>query len=210
MLSIVPPYSWLEFFKYYIRCYRYVSTSYAEVASLAFGSRPFSLTEFSSKIATRRAGRILSELKVRGLVERLARGRYRVLPPDERPDLRGVEWKRVHRLLLDSRLPMAWTDADAVRVWTGGRYAVSPSAFLLEFHIEVPESSIREWRDYLRAHRVVTDPRRRIGTKVVILPTRRFRFTKHKGEPVISRKATLAEIKAHRGLYANADRLIES
>ena len=123
--------------------------------------------------------------------------------------MRGAEWKRVHHLLIDSGLPMAWTGADAVRVWTGGRYTVSPSAFLSEFHIEVPEASVRKWRDYLRAHRVATDPRRRIGTKVVISPTRTFRFTTHLDEPVISRRATLANIREHRGLYAEADRLVE-
>ncbi len=184
-------------------------SSYADIASLAFGSRPFTVKEFTSRIGTRRAGRILSEMKTRGLVERIGRGRYRVLSPSERPDLRGIEWNRINRLLLESTLPMAWTDADAVRVWTGGRYTVSPSAYLREFHIEVPERALGKWRDYLRAHRIGTDPRRKIGSKVVISTSHRFRMSRHRGEPVIPREAVLAKIRAHRGLFADADRLIE-
>ena len=183
--------------------------TYLDAASLAFGARAFTLAEFSSKIGSRRAARLLSEMKVRGHVERTGRGLYRILPPDERPDLRGTEWDRVNRLLLDANLPMAWTDADAVRLWTGGRYTVSPSAYLKEFHIEVPDTSVDNWRGYLRTHRVSTNPRRKVGSKVVLRPTGHFRHSVHHGEPVIPKGRTLALIRNHRGLYANADELIE-
>ncbi len=185
-------------------------TSYLDVTSLVFGTRPFTVRDFTAKIGSLRATRLLSEMKTRGLIERIDRGRYRVLSPDERPDLRGPEWSRVNRLLLDSNLPMSWTGADAVRVWTGGRYTISPSAYLREFHIEVPADSVDRWHRYLRAHRVSTDSRRRIGSTVVITTTHRRRRSLHRAEPVISRAETLALIKAHRGLFANADKLIES
>ena len=195
--------------KYNIRPCRYVALNYVDAASLAFGTRTFTLAEFSSRMGSLRAARLLSEMKIRGHVERTGRGLYRILPPDERLDFRANEWERVNRILLDSELPMAWTDADAVRMWTGGRYTVSPSAYLKEFHIEVPDVSLGDWRAYLRARRVSTDPRRRIGSKVVITRTRTFRHSVHRGEPVISRRRTLAMIKNHRGLYANADELLE-
>jgi hypothetical protein len=186
-----------------------VALNYLDAASLAFGVRPFTLAEFSSKIGGRRAVRILSEMKTRGHVERTGRGRYRVLPPGERPDLRGAEWERVSRLLLDAGLPMAWTDADAVRVWTGGRYTITPSAYLKEFHIEVPAASFDDWMNYLRAHRISADPRRKVGSKVILSTTEHLRRSAHRAEPVISRSRTLAMIKRHRGLYANADELLE-
>lgn len=187
-----------------------MSPDYVAVASLAFGTRGFTVREFASRIGTRRAARLLSEMKTRGLVERTARGSYRLLSPDERPDLRASEWSRVNRLLLESELPMAWTGADAVRLWTGGRYALSPSPYLSEFHIEIPEASLTEWKAYLRAHRVATDSRRRIGSKVVLVSRRHFEPSTHRGESVISRRDTLAMIAEHRGLYADADRLFES
>jgi hypothetical protein len=186
-----------------------MSPTYLDAVTLAFGSRPFSVREFSSRIGANRATRLLNEMKVRGWIERTGRGTYRALPPEERRDMRAHEWTRVNRLLLGSRLPMAWTDADAVRVWTGGRYTVSPSAFLREFHIEIPKEKKGEWIVYLRAHRISTDPRRRVGSKVVLTVPHRFRRTLHRGEPVIPRSATAAMIKAHRGLYGDAEKHLE-
>lgn len=186
-----------------------MSPTYLDAISTAFGTRPFTVSEFSSRIGTDRATRLLSEMKTRGWIERTGRGSYRVLPLEERLDMRAPEWMRVNRLLLDSPLPMAWTDADAVRLWTGGRYTVSPSAYLREFHIAVPETAEGGWLEYLRAHRISTDSRRRVGSKVAITPSNRFRRTIHRGEPVIPRSTTAAMIKAHRGLFGDADKLLE-
>lgn len=183
--------------------------NYAEAAALLFGSRPFTVREFSARISYTRASRILSELKTRGVVARIGRGRYRLLGPDERPDLRAAEWNRVYRALRNSQLPMVWTDADAVQVWTGGCYTISPSVFIREFHIEVPRSAVARWRDYLRSRRISTNARRGIGARVILSTSREFRVTMHGGEPVISRRATLALIRAHPGLYANAAALVE-
>jgi hypothetical protein len=186
-----------------------VSPTYFEAISLAFGTHPFTASEFSSRIGTDRATRLLSEMKMRGWIERTGRGLYRVLSPEERPDMRASEWTRVNRVLLDAPLPMAWGDADAVRVWTGGRYTVSPSAYLREFHIEVPTATKAAWLEHLRAHRISTDTRRRVGSRVVLTPSRRFRRSIHRGEPVIPRSATVALIRAHRGLFGDADKLLE-
>jgi hypothetical protein len=183
--------------------------TYAEAAALAFGSRPFSVAEFSVQLGSSRSIKLLSELKTRGVVVRVSRGRYRLLSPDERPDLRAEEARRVRNLILSSGLPMAWDGPDAAWVWTGGRYTVSPSAYLRVFHIRVPRSSTRAWKDYLRIHRISSDPRRRIGTKVVVHPAGRFRSFHHAGEPVIARSETLTMIRAHRGIYGEADELVE-
>lgn len=186
-----------------------MSLTYVDAAATAFATRPFTIREFASRVGSHRAGRLLNELKTRGLVERVERGVYRVLPVDERPDLRGREADRVRRLLLNSRLPLAWSGADAVSLWTGGRYSVSPSVFLREFHAEIPRHTSGRWRRFLASHRISSDPRRRIGTKVVLTPVEAFNPAWHRGEPVISRKATVALIRSHRGLYAEADRILE-
>ena len=195
--------------KYNIRRCRYVSLTYLDAAAATFATRPFSVGEFASRLGSHRPVRLLSELKTRGVVERIGRGIYRVIPIDERPDLRGRESDRVRRLLLSSNLPMAWDGADAVSIWTGGRYSFSPSAFLREFHAEIPLKFHPRWKRYLHSHRISADPRRRIGSKVVLTPVERFRPTLHRGEPVISRKATLALIRTHRGLYGDADKLLD-
>lgn len=105
---------------------------------------------------------------------------------------------------------MAWTDADAVRIWTGGRYTVSPSMYLRRFHIEVPRDYLDKWLSYLHTHRISVNSPRGVGTTVVVTPVDRMPHSTHRGEPVIPRRDTLALIKAHRGLYADADKLVES
>ena len=183
--------------------------TYVEAAALAFGDRPFTVREFAARTGSLRAARTLNELKMRGEAERVARATYRLLRPEERPDRRAGEWTRARRLILESGLPMAWTGPDAVGVWTGWRYSVSPSAYLREFHLEIPRTSLSEWTAYLRSHRLSTDSRRRIGVKIVLEPVRRLRRARHRGEPVMPRRGVLALIRSHRGIYADADRLVE-
>ena len=182
---------------------------YFEAASLAFGDRPFQAREFGAITASRRAAKTLSELKSRGLAERLGRGRYRLLSPVDRPDRRTAEWERARNLLLGSGLPMAWSGPTAVEVWTRNRYFVSPSMFLKEWHIEVPEKSARAWRAFLRDHRLSTSGRTRLGNRVILHLVPRLRRTSLHGEPVVPRAAVLKEIRSHRGMYADADRMVE-
>jgi hypothetical protein len=182
---------------------------YAGAASHLYGREPFTLRDFELRTGSPRGAKTLSELKMRGLAERVGRGRYRMLGPEERPDLRAAEWSRVRHVLLGSRLPMAWAGSSAVSVWTRGSYTVSPSVFVREFHIDVPRGSMGRWLEYLRDNRVSTDPRRRIGSKVIISPKSRLRRVFHRGEPVIPRETVLALIRAHRGIYADADKLVE-
>ena len=182
---------------------------YYEAASLAFGGTPFSTRDFATRTGSLRSAKTLSELKMRGLAERVSRGKYRLLGPSERPDLRSAERARVRRLLLASGLPMAWTGPTGVALWTGGRYHVSPSVYLTEFHISIPGASESAWRSYLHKHRISFQPSRRIGSNVVIHSTPRFKREFHSGEPVVPRADTLAMIRAHRGIYAEADKLVE-
>lgn len=186
-----------------------MTVGYADAIALAFGDSPFSVREFGIRIGSLRPAQTLSELKTRGVLARVGRGRYRMLAPQERPDLRSSEWGRVRRLLLSSGLPMRWAGRDAVAVWTGWRYTVSPSVYVREFEVEVPENSKREWVSYLKRYRISTDPRRRTGAVVRIRTRAGANFSTHRGEPVISREETLRLIRSHRGLYGEADRLVE-
>ena len=186
-----------------------MSITYADALALAFGERPFAVEDFRIRIGSLRPVQTLSELKSRGIVGRVGRGRYRLLGPSERPDLRAAEWTRVRKAILASGLPMGWTGPEAVTLWTGGRYTVSPTVYLHEFHIEVPRRSERAWRRYLRLRRVSTSPHRRTGAVVRLATGQRASFATHRGEPVISRRETLDLIRSHRALYAEADKLLE-
>ncbi len=104
---------------------------------------------------------------------------------------------------------MAWCGPTAVEFWTRNRYFYSPSVFLREWHIEVPKESTRDWLAFLRDHRLSTSPRTRLGNRVMLHPVRRLRRVTLHGEPVVPRTVVLNDIRSHRAIYADADRLVE-
>jgi len=182
-----------------------VGLTYYDVTSLAFGESEFTVEDFARRTGHPRPAKALSEMKRRGLVERVGRGRYRCLAPGERPDLRAAEWARVRELVAHAPLEKAWTGPTAVEAWTEGRYRLSPSPFLREFHVAIPKVKLGEWREYLRAHGVAVEGRKHIGARVHLVPVERLdRVEVVAGEPVISREETERLIREHPGLYEGA------
>lgn len=179
--------------------------TYLDVASLAFGESEFTADDFARRTGHPTPAKALSEMKRRGLVMRVARGRYRVLAPNERPDLRSIEWGRVRELVASAPIEKAWTGPTAVETWTEGRYRISPTAFSREFHVAVPKPKLEELKEYLKAHGVATEGRKHIGARVVLVPVERLeRIETVNGEPVISRAETVKLIREHPGLYEGA------
>jgi hypothetical protein len=182
-----------------------VGLTYLDVTSLAFGESEFTADDFARRTGHSTPAKALSEMKRRGLVERVGRGRYRVLAPNERPDLRSIEWGRVREIVANAPIEKAWTGPTAVETWTEGRYRISPTAFSREFHVAVPRPKIEELKDYLKAHGVATKGRKHIGARVVLVPVERLeKIEVVNGEPVISRAETVKLIREHPGLYEGA------
>ena len=185
-----------------------MSLTYADAGAFVFGEREFTPGEFSRRTGNPRPAKVLSELTIRGIVSREGRGRYRFLRPSERPDLRAIEWDRVRRLLLRGPEPKAWDGPTAVEVWTDGRYFVSPSLFTCVFHLVVPNGNVARWESYLVRHGLPFRGGKRIGARVVVRGTTRFRRTTVAGEPVILRDEVVGVIRASPGVYAEAEVLL--
>src|SRR5208282_5907648 len=181
-----------------------MSTTYVDALDHLYGTSEFSVRDFSTRVGNPRAGKLLSDLKARGYVARIGRGRYRRLGPAERPDLRRFEWRRVREALLKGPGEKAWTGESAVEVWTGGRYRTSPSAYLRVFTMAVPRDSLENWDHYLRSKGLSRNSRRRIGSRIELLPVERMKVTFLGGEPVIPRLDVLKLIRSHPGIFANA------
>lgn len=185
-----------------------MSLTYGDALHSLFGSKPFTSREFARRANAPRAAKILSELKRRGIVERMGRGTYRCLGPDERPELRGAEWSRVRSIILEGPSRMAWTGRSAVELWTEGRYRLSPSPFYRIFEVVVPLDRVEDWRKYLASRNVATRPGKRVGARVDLVPARRVESVEIDGEPVIPRTAVEAIIDGHPALYAGAKELL--
>lgn len=185
-----------------------VGLTYLDAAATLFGERAFSVSEFADRIGTPRAAKVLNEMKTRGLVERVGRGRYRILRPSERPDLRRVEWRRIRDAVLEAPMWKAWADASAVEAWTEGRYKVSPSPFIRDFHVAVHESDVAVWWDYLKVHRIPTGGKH-IGGHVRLEPVPDdFAAERVHGEPVIPRRDVVRLIRSKPALYGDAEALL--
>ena len=65
-----------------------------------------------------------------------------------------------------------------------------------------------EWAGYLSDRRVTTDPRKRFGARVELVPTEGFRSVMLGGEPVVPRSEVERLIREHPALYANAKELL--
>lgn len=185
-----------------------MSFTYLDAATLAFGKREFAAADFARRTGSPRSAKILSELKRRGLVERVGRGRYRLLAPDERPDLRSGEWERVRTIVLDAPFLKAWTGSTAVEIWTKGRYRTAPTPFLREFFVAVPKDSVEAFKDYLESKNVSTGGRKRVGAVVRLIPTDRLETEVVDGERVISRRDVERLIEAHPATYGEAGSLL--
>lgn len=181
-----------------------MALTYSDVVSALYGDREFTSVEFGRATNSPRASRTLGELKRRGLIARVGRGRYRCLSPSERPDLRGAEYRRVRAITQNVPCRFAWFGPSAVEVWTDGRYSVSPSLSLNELHIAVQTKNEARVTAYLKSHGVSTSERRRVGTVVRVYPTPDLRVIFKSKEPVIPRSAVEEFIRSHAGLFGGA------
>ena len=185
-----------------------MSLSYFDAASSLFGDREFTSREFSRGTGNPRAAKVLSELKHRGLVERLGRGTYRCLGPGERPDLRASEWARVRTIVLSGPEPKAWAGETAVELWTGGRYKLAPSLYSQALHLAIPSGREGVWKEFLSKHGVSTAARKRVGARVALMPRRSLNVRRIEGEPVVPRREVEKLIRDHPALYGGARELL--
>lgn len=184
--------------------------TYADVLTYAFGIKEFTTKDVSELTGNTRPGKLLSELKFRGIVERVGHGTYRCLKHNERPDIRKYEWRRVNSLLINAPWPKAWTGANAVELWTNGKYRVYPNAFAHAYNLVILRSDYSSWANYLKSHGVSMKRHKSIGAYVELFPVAEFEYTEIEGEPVITKEMTIDLIREHPGIYAGAEDLIES
>jgi len=181
-----------------------MALTYSDTVSALYGDREFSVAEFSRAINSPRASRTLSELKRRGVVARVGRGRYRCLGPSEKPDLRAAEYRRVRGIARALPYRFAWTGPSAVEVWTDGRYSAPPSLALSELHIAVEATDVGPTLRYLRSHGISLGGRKRTGTVVRLHSVSKLRCVIKGHEPVVPRRAVDEFIRAHPDVFGGA------
>ena len=186
-----------------------MALTYLDVIISRFGENEFTAKELAILTGNSRSAKLLSELKMRGIVERVGRGKYRVPPLYERPDTRIIEWERVRNVIINAPWKKAWTGSTAVEVWTNRRYKISPNPYLRVFHLLILKSELDEWKKYLRRSGVSYSGKKRVGSFVDLQCSSKVNLTIVAGEPVIPKDEVLRLIRSHPGIYAGAWELIE-
>ena len=183
--------------------------TYFDAIISRFGENEFSVKDLTNLTGNSRSSKLLSEMKMRGIVERIGRGKYRVLSISERSDRRLIEWERIRMLIIKAPWKKAWAGSTAVEIWTDGKYKVSPNLYLKVFHLLINKSELEEWKRYLTRFGVSFSGKKRVGACVVLESSPNVDLVTVAGEPVIPKDDVLRLIRSHPGLYAGAEDLIE-
>lgn len=144
--------------------------TYLDAACLLFRRSVFTAGDFSRATGNPRGAKVLSEMKSRGLVERVGRGRYRCLGPEERIDRRRGDSRRLRHLLVSAPFEKAWTGPSSLETAAAAGLQAPATSFAPEYHLAVLKKDLRRWRAYLRHHRVALAARKHIGPRVFLRP----------------------------------------
>ena len=170
----------------------------------AFADAEFTAREASTVLgtSTHATRTLLGELRVKGHLVRVARGRYRVADYANRWKM--DQWRVAIRLdqALATSLQVALDGPDAVAVWTGGRYRLkaNPNAI----YVAVAAADEAAYRTHLAdAGLEVGDGLRspHVVLRVVPAPA----FTTMDGTPVLARAAVLELIREYPIAYDGAE-----
>ena len=198
----------MKIIKYNVLLFRHMGMTYFDVVKMEFGRREFSVSDLARFTNNSNVRKLLSDMKMKGLIRRTGRGTYVIPSPIKREDNRIREWKRVRNAVLKAPMEKAWTDSTAVEVWTDGAYVTAPNSYLMVYHLLVRNEDMERWKLYLKRHGVSYKGNKRVGSYVRLKGTSNLRAVIVNGEPVIPREEVVKLIKNHPGLYAEAGDLI--
>jgi len=187
------------------------------LATLARREFPFGFNrrEVERRLSLPGVAAVIRYARLRGDLERLARGRYRSRVPAEVADriLDRLERTRERLLSLDRSFPGAIDGAAAVWAWTRGGYTAGMTPWRTVVLLAVPRSAVAQARRRLTAMGV--DVRweypaaNELGVFAVLKPVRTVERTFIAGVPVISRRVLEREIATNLAAYGPAREYLE-
>ena len=185
-----------------------MSYLYKDFIKDRFGYEEFTVEEFEFETDNERAGKLLSELKLRGVLEHVGRGKYRLKRTSNRNKLLN-EINHDKKIILNAPFPIAFTGNTAVEIWTGGRYIISPNPFMKVFYVEVRKDDINRFKAYLKNNHISYIINKRVGVYTVLKPVKNIEIEFKDKNPVIPKEKVLNLIREHPALYGEANKLIE-
>jgi|SRR5208283_1420482 len=111
----------------------------------------FSSKDFASVFSSPDPRKVLFDMSKKGFLERIERGRYRVVDSGRYMRSRN-NIDEAYDFLRTARLPYALTGVDAVFVWTKGGYNANRFSGSYPICMRIPKSKVSEWEKFIRGN----------------------------------------------------------
>ncbi len=111
--------------------------------------KEFTVKEFRKVFASPDTNKVLHDMAKKGFLENTGWGKYRVITPD-------ILFKRrsniqdSYYLINEAKMKYAFTEKDAVFMWTKGGYQVGRFSGFYPIHIKVRKSDLKKWKSFFQ------------------------------------------------------------
>lgn len=149
-----------------------------------FGDQPFESSYLDWFLSEGMVKKTLHFLEKRGWVQRIRRGNYVCVSPNE--IFRSMVRFKVPRLLAEAGRKYAYTGASAVEVWTGYSY-LQRSWEHSAYFVKVLKQDVNSWTNYFRSHKInvfIREAKPAIGEFVVLFPQEQLEYEVYNNAPV--------------------------
>lgn len=112
--------------------------------------KEFNVKEFTAAFESPSPNKVLFDMTKKGFLEKVERGKYRVVSPDQLFEKR-VNISKFYDFLKELKLKYSLTGPDAVFLWTKGGYQVGRFFGFYPIHIKILRSDLKKWQKILKS-----------------------------------------------------------
>lgn len=173
-----------------------------------FRDEEFTMNDFKAVFPSSSPGKVMFDLIRLNYVNRIKRGRYKVMAPGEFVRRIVEENLKQADVLKHAKKKYAYCDNDAVSIWTDGYYWTGFTAGFKPIHIKILKKDLEWWRNFFKERDVefsiIGEQRTLFGLWYVLHPEEKFIVEKKDGVPVIPLKEVIEFCKENGLTYRPA------
>jgi hypothetical protein len=173
-----------------------------------FGDRSFTIDEFRAEFPSPDPAKVVYDLARLNLITRLETGVYRSASPLDFSRKMVKQSMSKENLLALAPAPFAYSNDDAVRIWTDGYYWTGFTAGYKPVHIEIRNADVGLWEHFFRGkdadYAFEGDRKTLFGLVFILHRVHEVQFETRDGVPVIPLVRVMEYCLERRGIYEPA------
>jgi hypothetical protein len=171
----------------------------------AFGTKEFTMNEFKVVFPSPQHAKVIYDLEKLHFINRINRGKYRVIEPDEFiHDIVKYNLKQ-ENILDQAKRKYAYCDSDAVAIWSDGYYWTGYTKGFKPIHIRVLKKDLNYWTDFFDTYGVeyviVNDNKTLFGLTFILHLTNKLKIEEKNGIFVIPLEQVLEFCRSNELTY---------